>query len=139
MDAQLTKIERLLIRFLCVFALVMVGFAHKVPTLIGKSAATEVAQYILPDGSVPTLCITLANDHVNHDGKGPNHHQISSVCEACRLAASTVLPQQADDTGQPTRFYEKAVHLALDATPVRRLFPPNAAPRAPPFSMTDMG
>lgn len=139
MDAQLTYVERLLIRFICVLAFVVVGFAHKVPTLVDGSAQTEFSQYILPDGTLPTLCITSADEHAHGGDNSSHNHATAPDCEACRLAASVMLPQQADVIGQPARFHSNANHNVVRETPTKPLFPPNTGPRAPPVSLTDIG
>ncbi|WP_337270090.1 hypothetical protein [Oryzifoliimicrobium ureilyticus] len=73
-------------RLLCVLALVLLGLGHQPPAFAG----TEATQISLPDGTVPSLCITGSekiHDHQHsHDGSG------LYKCEACRIAAGTLLP-----------------------------------------------
>lgn len=139
MDAQLTQIERFLIRIICVLALVAVGFAHKVPTPVDTSAAAEFAQYMMPDGNLPTLCITSTDDHAHDGDKGSRDHVAGGDCEACRLAASVLVPQQADIVGHPARFYARPYRIVGGNTPMRRLFPSHGGPRAPPFPLRHIG
>lgn len=139
MDARLPHILRLLTRIICVIAFVVVGFSHKEPILPDASAATEFAQYALPDGSVPTLCVTSADDHARHGEDSSHEHASSFDCEACRLAVSILLPQQADIVGQTARFYVRAEQNVAGIATANQLFPANTQPRAPPFSLTDLG
>ncbi|NML75574.1 hypothetical protein HHL25_15685 [Rhizobium sp. S-51] len=119
---------QLLTRALCVIALVAVGFAHRAPTAAAsKLSSAEVAALTLPDGSLPELCLPGQDD----DGAQKDHLG-SGTCEACLISASVLLPSPTDLTGArivvvaetllPPRF--EAFH--------RLIFPPNAAPRAPP-------
>lgn len=116
-------------RILCTLALVFVGFAHQVPALAGDQLSSEeLAQYVLPDGSLPTLCVTVTDD------TGRGHGKIGHLtgCEACRISASVVLPTPADVVGAHIGF-TVAVELPRRAEAFyRRLFPPNTRPRAPP-------
>ncbi|MEQ1403911.1 hypothetical protein ABK249_03110 [Neorhizobium sp. Rsf11] len=134
MESRLTFIERLLVRIVCVLALVMVGFGHKAPSLDSTWAAAEVAQYTLPDGNLPTLCVTVTDDEGGGSGK---HESFKPTgCEACRLSASVLLPTPTDMVGTITRFIPAARQPQRDETSPPRLFPPNTGPRAPPSMMS---
>lgn len=67
------------------FALIMAGFAHK-PVDLADSQDADLAGYVLPDGTLPVLCLTGDND----SGSGQRAHQ--DACDFCRLASSVVLP-----------------------------------------------
>ncbi|MFJ6324672.1 MULTISPECIES: hypothetical protein [unclassified Rhizobium] len=127
---QLTKqIEQWVVRTLCALSLLLVGFAHQVPALPAKQLSpAELAQYILPDGTLPTLCVTVI------DGAGQEHGKVGHLtgCEACRISASVVLPVPADVVGAPIGF-AFTVELPRRAEAIhRQLYPPNTGPRAPP-------
>ncbi|NLS01550.1 hypothetical protein HGP17_32350 [Rhizobium sp. P38BS-XIX] len=117
------------VRILCAIALVFVGYAHQVPALAASELSpAELAQYVLPDGTLPTLCVTV------DDGSGKEHGKIAHLngCEACRISASVVLPTPADVVGARVGFVT-TVELPLRAEVFyRQLFPPNTGPRAPP-------
>jgi len=123
------QIEQWALRILCAVALVFVGFAHQVPAAAaGDLGPAELAQYVLPDGTLPTLCVTVTDksDQGQHD-KAHSHG-----CEACRISASTLLPTPTDVAGAPIPF-AVTVELPIRAEAFhRQLFPPNTGPRAPP-------
>jgi hypothetical protein len=113
------------VRILCVLALVMVGFGHK--PVDASSVADLFAAYTLPDGTLPTLCVT--DDSSKSDpGKTPIWHG----CEACRLAAAVLIPQLPEALAARVTYYTVPKAFARQLHMVKRLFPPSAAPRAPP-------
>ena len=117
-----------LVRMLCALALLMVGFAHKVPALDhGSIPLSEIAHYTLPDGTLPKLCLSSDHGATNH-----NDHGYGSGCEACRLSASVLLPAPPDAAGEPLlREIDRFIPSRSEAH-YRQLFPPNAFPRGPP-------
>ncbi|MBY4609998.1 hypothetical protein K6M90_20350 [Rhizobium sp. 9T] len=127
-------IEQWALRILCAVALVFVGFAHQTPaSAAGTFDPAELAQYILPDGSLPTLCVTVTDESgTDKSGTGKHDKTHSHGCEACRIGAATLLPAPADVAGAPIGF-AVAVELPIRAEAFhRQLFPPNTGPRAPP-------
>ena len=130
----MTRIWRslaLCVRIFCAFAVLSIAFAHKpiVDASEDISVATLKALYGLPDGTLPVLCIT-----VNDDGKtSGKDHSSSSGCEACRLCAGTILPTPLAATREFKPVHLAEVIIMRPETARRQLFPPNAAPRAPPF------
>lgn len=119
------KTWSVLVRTLCVIALFSVGFSHRVPAFAPNLSPAEIAALTLPDGTLPELCLPAGD----HDGKG---HVLKGDCEACRISSAALLPQPADMAGVVIRA--KAAILLPPAFEAfqRQLFPPNAAPRAPP-------
>lgn len=120
---------RAFVRLLCVCALLALAFAHRpIAVQAADLPVEELAAYTLPDGTVPVLCLagTDHGDHEQHSGFG------STGCEACRLSAAILLPVP------PLVGVARAALSADVPLPprveafVRQLFPPNAAPRAPP-------
>lgn len=115
------------VRIICALALFMVGFAHKplgVSDQLAAYAGVDIAEYILPDGTLPDLCL----NGEEHGG----HHAKSNDCEACRIASSVDLPLP---------FSGVSVNCALAAH--KPAFPqgvsfapaalrPGVSPRAPP-------
>ncbi|MCK8782261.1 hypothetical protein M0654_19970 [Rhizobium sp. NTR19] len=117
-----------MVRMLCALALLLVGFAHKPPVLDGYGIPlAEIAQYTLPDGTLPHLCLPSEDGKLHHHG-----HDASTSCEACRLAASALLPVPGDTIGKPILL--QIAHLAPPREDQfhRQLFPSNALPRGPP-------
>ncbi|WLD96041.1 hypothetical protein PX860_10730 [Agrobacterium leguminum] len=124
--------EQCIVRTLCALALLLVGFAHKPPVLANSQIPLrEIAQYVLPDGTLPVLCLPSEDGKAKHD-----HHDIGSGCEACRLTASVLLPAPADALGLPIlREAERVTPTRVEAF-YRQLFPPNTSPRGPPSGLT---
>jgi hypothetical protein len=116
-----------ILRLICVVALMMAGFAHKPPPAMPRQV--QFAAYVLPDGKLPTLCL---NDSATDPQKGALHDY---GCDACRLAASILMPE-------PPRVGAQAIAFATIVRTVERqyrlqraLYPPSSGPRAPPFSV----
>lgn len=116
-----------LVRMLCAIALFCVGFAHKPPSIESAIPLSEIAAYILPDGTVPVLCL------FHHDETGKHQSpDFGNGCEACRITASIILPAPADSIGQAI-FVATEIQLPIWHEAVyRQLFPPNTSPRGPP-------
>lgn len=123
------RFEQWAVRILCALALVSVGFAHQLPATIGGGGGpTDYAAYALPDGSLPTICVTVTDD----TGKASHDHADNHGCEACRISATAMLPSPADTAGAPVG-YAVAEAPPLQAVVFHRHpFPPNTGPRAPP-------
>ncbi|WP_097141761.1 hypothetical protein [Rhizobium subbaraonis] len=119
-----------LLRIFCAIALLCVGFAHKPPVLpLAPSSLPidEVAQYVLPDGTLPVLCLP------SEDGKAKHQdHTFGPGCEACRLSASIILPSPGNTAVEPVfREVDGDLPSRVEAH-YRQLFPPNTFPRGPP-------
>lgn len=111
-----------LLRLACVFALVMVGFAHKpVPAY---PADPRLPAYELPDGTYASLCI---DDH----GTKP-HGAKDYGCEACRLAGATLVPAPPSLDGIKIAFSGEVKVFERRQRLARALYPPSSGPRAPP-------
>jgi hypothetical protein len=118
------------VRILCAIAIVFLGFAHRVPEVASDDSVTQdLSQYVLPDGSLPTICVTVV-DETDNSQHGKTAHLQS--CEACRIASSVLVPERADVTGESLRF-ATVTTLPMRAEAFhRQLYPPNTGPRAPP-------
>ncbi|QKK32149.1 hypothetical protein FE844_022285 [Rhizobium indicum] len=129
MIRRTTQIEQWALRILCAVALVFVGFAHQVPAAAaGEFDPAELAQYVLPDGTLPTLCVTTTDT----SGQSQHDKAHSHGCEACRINVSILLPTPTDIAGAAIPF-AAAVELPIRTEAFhRQLFPPNTGPRAPP-------
>lgn len=118
------------VRVLCAIALLSVGFAHKVPVVFPEQiAAAELAAYVLPDGTLPDICLTMEHG-------SDRDHAYSGDCEACRLSATILLPAPADMVGERIALAEEPLFVPRAAVIPRLILAPNASPRAPPAEMT---
>lgn len=121
-----TAFERWALRLVCAMALLFVGFAHQIPVIEKDGVQIDVAQYVLPDGTLPIFCITD-----NADGNQKHKMQMEG-CQACHINASILIPVPADVAGVAVSFVPAASTSTRTAAFTRRLFPPNTGPRAPP-------
>ncbi|MFB2553103.1 hypothetical protein [Ensifer soli] len=119
-----------IVRMLCAIALLCVGLAHKTPTAAAAVAfsSADILAYSLPDGSLPELCLPA------HDEDGAKHGPAGGACEACRLVGAILVPQASDLGVVVIRGQAEPVLPRRAEAFHRQLFPPNAAPRAPPAS-----
>jgi hypothetical protein len=116
-------------RTLCVLALLCLGFAHRVPAIESSVPAGDSLAYMLPDGTVPILCLpSLHSDASHHDESG--HPRPG--CDACRLCASLLLPTPTDIVGISTREARPAVFITRRDQVHHQIFPVNALARGPP-------
>jgi hypothetical protein len=111
-----------LVRMLCALSLLLVAFAHK--PLVSSAAASayvgvDVADFILPDGTLPDLCL---------GGEEEGHHSAFNHCEACRIDVPSAVDVFVVNPLSP------AAHLTarLDDRVVRSFLRPGASPRGPP-------
>ncbi|MDX0455462.1 hypothetical protein GOC90_21785 [Sinorhizobium medicae] len=116
------------VRLLAAFALVFLSFAHR-PALAEGISPAVAAEYVLPDGTFADVC--FGADGVDLD-TGHGKLSFAPVCEACRLAASVLLPV-APDESLPARNGNWAAGTPIIVTEAvllpLRLVPP---PRGPP-------
>lgn len=114
------------IRALCVVALLAVGFGHRTPAFaVSLLSAEDVAAMTLPDGTLPELCLPV-------DGQAGKGQFTAAPCDACVISASVLLPTPADLTGERLCAASEVQLPPRVEAIYRQLFPPNAAPRAPP-------
>jgi hypothetical protein len=125
---QATSIEQWAVRLVCAIALLFAGFAHQVPVIEKDGIKIDVAEYVLPDGTLPIFCITDNSDPAQ------NHKMRMEGCQACHINASIVLPTPADVQGSALSFVTAVTAPAWPTIFIRPLFPPNRGPRAPPAS-----
>ena len=115
------------LRLLCALSLLLVAFAHRPldPTAAGSTfASVDLAAFVLPDGSLPDLCLTGEVDGANHSA--------ATHCEACRIVSAVDLPSPVD--GYVVTRWLAAVELAVpqDARLAYPALRPGASPRGPP-------
>lgn len=114
---------------LCAWAVLAVGFAHKMPA----AAAVEpynLSAYLLPDGSRPVVCITDTGAEKNSHKGG---HTAPSDCEACRISQGVLLPSPPPAAAHvPVRVVPSPVLPMTAEAVVPPPVPPHTGPRAPP-------
>jgi hypothetical protein len=121
------RVEQWTVRMLCALALLFVGFAHRPPALADRTA--DFSAYLLPDGTLPSLCITVTDG----GGKDPSdHHLHGQGCEACRISASVLLPAPSDVVGVHLAYQRPVQPPQRPEAFRRQIYPPNTGPRAPP-------
>jgi hypothetical protein len=113
------------LRILCALVLLSLGLAPHAPPVAANPLAWTDEAFLLPDGSMPTLCIGM-------DDQDP--HQKPVRCEVCLLSATALLPA-------PDVASWLSIHLAYLTNPLRQeaavagtLSIPSPRSRAPPAS-----
>ena len=74
-----------------------------------------------------------AGDEVLLVRAGKFADRFAELCDACLIASAILLPAPADVSGQPLAIVLAVLAPPQAETSHRRVFPPNAAPRAPPL------
>ncbi|NVD42008.1 hypothetical protein HT585_24385 [Ensifer sp. HO-A22] len=110
-------------------AVLLLGFAHQAPAAAAALSPAERAQFVLPDGSLPDLCLPGAG---NDDGNGKQLSH-SHFCGACRIFWA-LPPAPAGATDTIVRKTGKVLPPAQPGGSARSQLPPNASPRGPPAS-----
>ncbi|EPE94971.1 hypothetical protein [Rhizobium grahamii] len=130
MQARKAMIMLWMLRMTCAIALLLVSFAHQMPSLAKEAfVPAEFAEYILPDGTLPVICIA-------DKATGMDKHTAQQLhgCEACRIAASVLLPVPDNDRSKHLPAATLALwHYDVEVS-FRRIISPNTGPRAPPGS-----
>ena len=125
-----TKLRSLATRILCALALVSFGFAAP-GAASGNSRAlssTEIAAFMLPDGSLPSLCVTAT------DGSGKGII-VKLAGDTLGMHPLAELPSPMLDGGLVFRNGSERLALVRE-TPLRHLlYPPGSGPRAPPATI----
>lgn len=131
MVRRLNFIEHCMVRMICALALVFVGLAHKPPLVDHPPVpASEIARYMLPDGTFAVLCLPSGEEKSGHHGK-----DVGSPCEACRLTGSVILPCPVDMTGMRIAFAGEHIAPAKPAQFDRPPLASSASPRGPPSGL----
>ncbi|MCD2175550.1 hypothetical protein [Rhizobium sp. C4] len=117
-------------RVMLIVALTMIGFAHKPVEAAALPASVQYAAYTLPDGTLPVLCVTVTGDEdMSGSAKGAMH---SYGCDACRLAASILVPEPPVLQGSAIEFPRKRCAHCRDIPKPDVAETSRALPRAPP-------
>lgn len=115
-------------RMICAIALLLVGFAHQAPSFAKDALVpAEFAEYVLPDGTLPVICVAGKAGGMHKHEKAQMHG-----CEACRIGASVLLPVP-QNSGTKLIWTSTFARQVYDTEiSLRRTLPPNTGPRAPP-------
>ena len=111
---------------LYVLVTVLFGFAHRPLSIADTGVPTDLAQYALPDGSIPTICVTDGAE-----GKSNPSKRAIIICDACLVSASSL-----DTAASPTLQVPPPVpHVSI--LPGEEEIPPArlvlwSSPRGPP-------
>ena len=115
-------------RFFCAIALLSLALSAPAEANSRALSSEEVAAYMLPDGSLPSLCVTIPDGSgqgkivkLGADSLGLHHHDVILPVPAATAGARLVIVSERLDPASPDALR----HL---------LYPPGAGPRAPPQS-----
>lgn len=114
-------------RLLCVIALLLVGFAHRMPAA-SPQPDVDLSAYALPNGTLPVICQSPSG---TQDGSGKA--VFFSDCGFCRLASTAILPVPEHTRTPPCSAAAVPVRVAHDLT----VFPihyPGTPTRGPPLA-----
>lgn len=107
-------------RLALVAVLVAAAFAHRPHANPSGLSLVSLAQYVLPDGTLPDFCLTGTGDHQSH------HH-----CEFCLIAGGSAPPDCPAQAPMP--------NVAKSTVTTPRIGPPTwpaclatSPPRGPP-------
>ena len=123
------QIRQVGLRILCSLAFLLLGFANSNPTANARSIETiAIASYILPDGSLPDLCLP------SEAGKTHHHKGESKIsCDACRHVTASILPLPTDTLGAPILREIVHAHSGTDESPPRFVLLTGTSARGPPL------
>lgn len=119
-----SKTWQIALRILCAMLLLFASVAHKAMGF-AEASPTQLSAYVLPDGSVPSLCIS--DKGTTKPAKHFEHH-----CQGCRTSSGIIRPPAANEAETIVRIDTRTVFFAWIKPFRRLLFPPNAPPRGPP-------
>ena len=122
-------------RMMIIVALTMIGFAHK-PVMAGPlPASVEYAAYTLPDGTLPVICVTVTGDEDLGGAKGQMGGMGAYGCDACRLAASILVPEPPTVNASAVEFPRERCAHCQDIPKPDVAETSRALPRAPPSAV----
>ncbi|MDE1994692.1 MAG: hypothetical protein KGI75_19465 [Rhizobiaceae bacterium] len=129
---KLSGTTQWMVRILSAVALLLVGFAHEPLTASADELTpAQLAQYRLPDGTLPVFCVTYK------DANGKEHSKTHAPgCEACRISSAVLLPTPPMDVCERLAFIGRNIRAPKVEAFHRQLYPPNSGPRAPPLFKT---
>ena len=128
MQPKRATLLEIVTRFFCAIALLSMTLAAPTEANSRALSSEEIAIYMLPDGSLPSLCVTIP------DGSGQG--------KIVKLGASTLglhhhdvmLPVPAETAGARVLVLSERLDPPTPEAVRHLLYPPGAGPRAPPQS-----
>jgi hypothetical protein len=126
MAATMARWTGIATRIMCALALLSLAFSIPAEADARALTSAEVVAYMLPDGSLPSLCVTVP------DGSGQGKI-VKLGADSLGLYHSVAALPVPDHNGG-VRVLAAASRIDLPETRVLRhlLYPPGAGPRAPP-------
>lgn len=116
------KTSGMVLRALVAVALLLSAFAHR-PAAFEAYGVQDLTAYVLPDGTLPVLCLP------GDENKSSKHFD---ACDFCQIASSFALPLPAADLSSSHFGVVLAVLIpSSDHIPASGV-PPSARPRGPP-------
>ncbi|MEP3105499.1 MAG: hypothetical protein ABJO54_00440 [Hyphomicrobiales bacterium] len=109
------------LRFLCAICLLFAAFAHQPVVFAGEPL--DLSAYALPDGSLPSLCLSNA---------GENGTVVEVPCEFCRISSSVLLPTELPSSWLKSTQQARETAQIPSTRMAQQLFSPNAPLRGPP-------
>lgn len=128
MTKPMEKMGRLM-RIFCAIGLILIGFAHKPPQILTIIPYSELALYVMPDGSLPVIC---SSDM--HGDADASHIGDFAFCEACLLSGSALPPVPPLLALAPRRGMDMPPPANAAGPPA--VFRLTAAPRGPPLFLS---
>jgi hypothetical protein len=108
-------------------AMLLVGAAHAPVAGTAAKPAVDLAAFLLPDGSLPDLCVVDADGPGDH---APPHVAVT-LCDACLLTGAPGLLPPVSANAAPVTVGSATVMVEPGPVPVTRFEVPGTS-RAPP-------
>lgn len=112
----------LMLRALVAVALLLAAFAHR-PAAIEAYGQEDLTAYVLPDGTLPVLCLP-------GDPNKSSKHFVP--CDFCQIASTFALPAPSGEVSPAAFGTVLAVLVPSDDHIPDSGVPPSARPRGPP-------
>jgi hypothetical protein len=122
------KIGSFVTRLLCVFAVLSFGFSSNASAGARQISPLELAAYMLPDGSVPVLCVTIP-------GGAGSGKLVKLHADTLAVQQPAALPAPQLGAGLLVRSSFARWVVPATASLHHRLYPPGSGPRAPPATI----
>ena len=112
-------------RIACALSLVLLSFSHS-PMISKSNPSTHVdmSAYILPDGSLPVLCLTGGSEEKTHT---------IAPCEFCRISHALILPEPSGLIEARCVVQSGQVIAGIDMGVMVAVLLPAAPTRGPPI------
>lgn len=113
--------------------ILMLGFGHKpAPSLLANAPLPIEAAFMLPDGTMPDLCLPGQEGQDRQD-----HARQADDCLACRIGSQFLLPEPTADPVPVRLAVNAGLHWQMPVAPTLASPRSPAQPRAPPLALID--